>query len=105
VRVTARRSIIGLRSRIGPGTVIDDSILMGADRFENEPPRTDLPPLGIGPDCRIRRAIIDKDVRIGAGVRIENQAGLQEAELPYGAIRDGVVVIARGSVIPAGTVI
>jgi len=105
--VTARRSVIGLRSRVGPGTVIEESILMGADWFEPEEPghQEEPLPLGIGRDCLIRRAIIDKNARIGDRVRIENRDRVQEAELPYGSIRDGIVVIPRNMILPAGTVI
>jgi glucose-1-phosphate adenylyltransferase len=106
-RVTARRAVIGLRSTIGSGTIIEESVLMGADWFgpeeQGEEP-AGLPP-GIGRDCVIRRAIIDKNVRIGDGVRIENKDGLEEADLPCGIIRDGIVVIPRGTTVPSGTLV
>jgi glucose-1-phosphate adenylyltransferase len=96
-----------LRSTIGSGTVIEESVLMGADWFgpeEQGEEAAGLPP-GIGRDCVIRRAIIDKNVRIGDGVRIENKDDLKEADLPCGIIRDGIVVIPRGTTVPAGTVV
>ena len=79
---------------------------MGADWFEPEDPghQGEPLPLGIGRDCVIRRAIIDKNARIGDRVRIENRNKVQEADLPYGSIRDGIVVIPRNTAVPADTV-
>lgn len=98
-----RRSIIGLRSKIHEGTVIEDSILMGADYYETVVPSKIS--LGIGANCEIRKAIIDKNVRIGDGVRIINQAGLESGEGPHHVIRDGIVIVYKNAVIPPGTVI
>jgi len=78
--VYARNSIIGLRSRIDSGVRIENSIIMGSDFFESIPElRENLdsgrPSIGIGRDTHIRRAIVDKNVRIGKGVRLLNEAG------------------------------
>src|SRR5690606_38697613 len=78
--VYVRNSIIGLRSRIDSGSRIEDTIMMGSDQFDTiEDMRLDivegLPPVGVGSDTIIRRAIIDKNVRIGRNVRLTNEAG------------------------------
>jgi glucose-1-phosphate adenylyltransferase len=104
------RSVVGVRSRIGRNVVLRDTVLIGADRFETEAERAanrdrGVPDLGVADDCVIERAIIDKDCRLGRGVRVVNQRGLTEAEGDNYVIRDGIVVIPRGSVVPDGTVI
>jgi len=104
------RSLIGVRSRIGKNVIIRDCVLIGADRFETDAERATnlergLPSLGIGDDCRIERAIIDKDSRIGAGVQILNRDRVEHFDSEQYCIRDGLVVVPRGSIIPAGTII
>jgi len=91
------RSIIGVRSRIGQGTVIQDSVIMG-----NDEPASAGPP-EIGERCVIRRAIVDKNAVIGDNSVIENSEGVREAETALYGIRSGIVVIPRGAVIPSGT--
>ncbi|RKY41137.1 MAG: glucose-1-phosphate adenylyltransferase [Candidatus Makaraimicrobium thalassicum] len=103
-------SIIGLRFRVGSGSVIEDSIAMGCDYYETvekigEDISRDIPPLGVGKNCRIQRAILDKDVRIGDNVRIVNSKGVDNFDGPNYFIRDGLVIITKNSVIPSGTVI
>ncbi len=103
-------SIIGLRSRIGNGTTIKHSIIMGTDRFETveqieENAAKKTPSLGIGNHCTIINAIIDKDVRIGDNVSIINAHNLQEKDDEHYSIRDGIIVVPKGSVIRSGTVI
>jgi len=91
------RSIVGVRSRIGDHSVIEDSIIMGNDA----PPTKGR--LEIGANCRIRNAIIDKNAVIGDGSTIENAQGLSEADNDLYTIRSGIVVIPRGANIPPGT--
>ena len=103
-------SIIGVRSRIGSGTTIKHSIIMGADQFETseqleENAAKKMPNIGIGNHCTIINAIIDKDVRIGDNVSIINAHGLQEKDEESYCIRDGIIVIPKGSWIRSGTVI
>jgi glucose-1-phosphate adenylyltransferase len=105
-----RHSIIGLRSRIGGGTTIKHSIIMGADYFEtveqlegNTARR--IPNIGIGNHCTIINAIIDKDVRIGDNVSIINAHNLQEKDDENYSIRDGIIVIPKSAFIRNGTVI
>jgi glucose-1-phosphate adenylyltransferase len=101
-------SVIGLRSRIGSGCRITDSVIMGADYFETpnqiaDDRRRHIPNIGVGANTRIHRAIVDKDARIGDGVRILNQAGLKEHDAEGYSIREGIVVVHKGAVIPGGT--
>jgi glucose-1-phosphate adenylyltransferase len=77
---------------------------MGADPW-HQGAAVDDPPLGIGRGSVIENAIIDKNVRIGANVRIVNAEGQSEGEGPYHWIRDGIVVVPHNTVIPDGTVI
>jgi glucose-1-phosphate adenylyltransferase len=91
------RCIVGLRTRIDRGCVLEDSILMGNDRYVGEVPYE------IGENCRIRHAIIDKNVIIGADTVIENAANVQEADNDLYTIRSGIVVIPGDTVIPPGT--
>lgn len=103
-------SVIGVRSIIGLGARVTDTVMMGADFYDTP---ADLerhathhtPAIGIGAGSVIERAIIDKNARIGAGVRITNPNRIQEAEGKDYYIRDGIVVVAKNGVIPAGTVI
>jgi glucose-1-phosphate adenylyltransferase len=90
--------------------VLRDTIFNGADRFENDEERAanrrrGLPDFGVGDGSVINRAIIDKDCRIGRDVRIVNSAGVQEAETELYVIREGIVVVPNGTVVPDGTVI
>jgi len=95
-------SIVGIRSQIAEGTVIKDSILMGADYYDVEKPRGNLP-IGIGRNCYIECAILDKNVRIGEGVVIRPFPSDKDIENDLYFVRDGIVVIAKDTEIPAGT--
>jgi glucose-1-phosphate adenylyltransferase len=104
------RSVVGIRSRIGHGTRVRDSLVLGADYYESikeieRSERRGLPPLGIGPDSVIERAIVDKNARVGRGVRVVNESGLREADGDGYFIRDGIVIIPKEGVVPDGTVI
>jgi len=104
------RSLVGIRSRVAKGARIRESLLLGADFYEtlDEIARAagrGLPPMGIGEDTLIERAIVDKNARIGRGVRIVNEAGEQNRDGEGWFIRDGIVVIPKHGVIPDGTVI
>ncbi len=91
------RSIVGVRTRIGDRTVVEDSILMGNDADEGRAP------FEIGADCLIRKTILDKDVVVGDGSAIENAAGIAEADHDLYSIHSGIVVIPKGAVLPPGT--
>ena len=104
------RSVVGIRSRIGQGTRVRDSLVLGADYYESleEIDRAQakgLPPVGIGGDSVIERAIVDKNSRVGRGVRLVNEAGVQEKDGEGYHIRDGIVIVPKSGVIPDGTVI
>jgi len=94
-------SVVGVRSHIGPGSRIRDSVILGADYFENWAPGRGR--LGIGRNCVVERAIIDKNARIGDGCVIRNAEGVIEAEGAGYSIREGVVIVAKNGVLPAGT--
>lgn len=97
-------SIVGVRAVIRSGSVVDRSVVMGANFFEGGV-ASDVIPVGVGHDCEIRGAIIDMDARIGDGSRLVNEAGVWEADGDGGYIRDGVIVVPKGAVISPGTVI
>jgi len=102
-----RNSIVGLRSRIGSGTRIVDSILMGADYYERPPDERGHfgPPIGIGQNCNIEGAIIDKNASLGDGVIIKPFPRGVEFDKESWVVQDGIVVIPKNTTIPAGTVI
>ena len=94
-------SVIGVRSIISAGTVIKDSIIMGADYYSAEKPAD--PPIGIGPNCHIEGAIIDKNARIGANVVIRPFPLGTDINTPDWTVQDGIVVVPKDAVIPPGT--
>ena len=101
------RCVIGIRSRIGAGSRVQDSLVLGADYYETleeiQRGTTDgQPPLGIGPNCVIKGAIVDKNARIGRGVRIEIGEGTPDRDAPGYYIREGIVIVPKNAVIPAG---
>ena len=104
-RAELNHSIIGLRSQIADGVRIRDTMLMGADYYESMPITSGLIPLGIGPDCDIEGAILDKNVRLGAGVVIRHFPPGTELDHEDWVVRDGIVVIPKNTVLRAGTYI
>jgi len=103
-------SIIGIRSRTGENSVIERSIVMGADFFETieeiaQNEKNGIPNIGIGNDCEIREAIVDKNVRIGKGVKLINARGIKEETEENHVIQDGIIVIPKNTIIPDETVI
>jgi len=107
-----QHSVLGVRSRIETGCMIEESLLMGADFYQASVERQcsidkgDIP-VGIGPDTIIRRAIIDKNARIGHDVKIINKDNVQEADRESQGfyIRSGIVVVLKNAVITDGTII
>ncbi|WP_083750112.1 glucose-1-phosphate adenylyltransferase [Rhodohalobacter halophilus] len=100
------RSVIGIRSRIGKGTTIEHSIVMGNDNFPTpddlNKQSSEMPLMGIGQRCYISRAIVDKNVRIGNDVRIVGGTHLEDGEYDKYHVVDGIVIIPKGTVIPDG---
>jgi glucose-1-phosphate adenylyltransferase len=106
-----KHCLFGIRSYVGEGADLEDVIVMGADYYETpEQMASNLargkPNLGVGRNCFIRRAIIDKNTRIGDGSRL-SAAGNPDGTYVGGAvvIRDGVLVVPKGATIPPGTVV
>lgn len=96
-------SIIGVRQLIGSGTVIEDSITMGADYYDKGDGPQDLVPLGIGRDCYIKNAIIDKNARIGNGVEISPKGKKDGTVTNLYTVQEGIIVIPKNTIIPDGT--
>ncbi len=97
---TIRHSILGVRSSVGAGCLIEDSIVMGADYYELKPHDV---PLGIGARCTIRGAILDKNVRLGDDVVIQPFPRGTESDHGLWAVQDGIVVVPKGAVLASGT--
>jgi glucose-1-phosphate adenylyltransferase len=97
------RAVVGIRAKIGEGTVIENAVLMGADYYEKTSPPPGVPPIGIGRDCVVRNAIVDKNARIGDGVHISPDGKPNHTTTPQYAIHDGVIVIPKNAIIPSGT--
>jgi glucose-1-phosphate adenylyltransferase len=103
-------SIIGLRMIVGAGTQMNRVVALGCDYFESkesiaEHERAGKPRVGIGTNCKIENAIIDKNARIGNNVTISPVGKPENVDHPLYFIRDGIVVIPKGASIPDGTVI
>jgi len=108
--VHARRSIIGLRSRIDGGVRIENCIVMGSDYYESiEEIKANIergiPHMGIGTNTTIRRAIVDKNVRIGKNVKLLNPGDIDNYDDPRGSfyIREGIIIVPKGAVVADGT--
>jgi glucose-1-phosphate adenylyltransferase len=104
------RSVIGIRTRIGRGTTITCSYIMGSDYYETleqiEAAQSNgTPIMGVGERCYIKNAILDKNCRIGSDVRINGGDHLPDGDFETHTVRDGIVVIKKAAVIPNGTVI
>jgi glucose-1-phosphate adenylyltransferase len=96
------RCVVGIRSVIQSGATIRNSIVMGADYFELGQTDSSHPPIGIGRNCVIDRAIIDKNARIADGVVITPEGKPPNFDADNYFIRDGIAVIPKNAVIPAG---
>jgi glucose-1-phosphate adenylyltransferase len=97
------RSVIGIRSIIQSGATIRNSILMGADYFEqDQQEQAGRIPIGVGRNCVIDRAIIDKNARIADGVVITPEGKPPNLDSENYYIRDGIVVVPKNAIIPPG---
>jgi len=109
-QVRIHHSVVGIRSIVYDGVELDGALVMGNDIYETETERAacharGIPPLGIGERTVIRKAILDKNCRIGSDVRIVNEAGVEQADGDGYYIRDGIVIIPKSGIIRDGTVI
>lgn len=100
-------SVIGIRARIGSGSVIESCYLMGNDFYETIEEIAynlgrGIPPVGIGDNCHLTNVIADKDCRIGNNVVIKGGHGIADADHALYAIKDGIVVLKKGAIIPDG---
>ncbi|MGJ1204299.1 glucose-1-phosphate adenylyltransferase [Sphingobacterium lactis] len=106
-----QRSVIGVRSRVGVGTVIKMTYMMGSDYYEDLNEVIELstsqtpPPIGVGERCYIENAILDKNCRIGNDVRIKGGTHLKDGDFPEYTICDGIVVIKKNAVLHHGQTI
>ncbi|QJD96616.1 glucose-1-phosphate adenylyltransferase [Mucilaginibacter robiniae] len=105
-----KRSIIGVRSRIGFDTEIDSCYVMGSDTYQTleqieDAKASNAPVMGIGDRCCIKNAIIDKNAYIGNDVRINCEGNLENGDYGAYTVQDGIVVVKKRAVIPHGTVI
>jgi glucose-1-phosphate adenylyltransferase len=103
-------SVVGIRARVGKDTVIKNTYIMGCDYYENidqiqEKNKKGIPILGIGERCIIEDAIIDKNCSIGNDVTIKGGVHLEKVDHPLYTIKDGIVVVKKGAVIPNGYII
>ena len=105
LRADISNAIIGLRSQISDGVRIINTILMGADYYDAGGPESGGIPLGVGPNCEIEGAILDKNARLGPGVVIRHFPLGTEIDQEDWVVRDGIVVIPKNTTIPAGAYI
>lgn len=108
---TIQNSLVGVRSVIEPGTYLDGVICMGADLYESpedkaENKRLNRPDIGVGKNCRIKQTIIDKNARIGDNCSIGHTGkDLEDGDHGMYYVADGIIVIPKNAIIPAGTII
>lgn len=108
---TLTHCVLGIRSYVGEGCILEDTIVMGSDQYETpeqlaENVAMNRPHLGLGKGCQVKHAIIDKNARIGDNCVLSAE-GKADGEYAGGTvvIRDGVLVVRKGALIPAGTVV
>lgn len=104
------RAVIGVRSIVQPGTTLDNVVIMGADAFETEEIKTlnaarHIPDIGIGKNCVIRNAIIDKNARIGHNCVLDPTGKPEGYESGPIVIRDGILIVTKNGIVPDGTVL
>jgi len=98
-------SIVGIRAVVREHSIVERSVIMGANFWETLPSGSSQIALGIGRDCHIRNSIIDFNTRIGDGCKLLNEAGVQNFDNENYCVRDGIIVIPKNAVLPPGTVI
>jgi glucose-1-phosphate adenylyltransferase len=107
---SVKHSVIGIRSFIREGSKLEDVVMMGADTYETEEElkaneTQGIPHIGVGRNCQIKGAIIDKNARIGDNVTLTIE-GKADGTYPHGIIvRDGVLLVPKGGIVPKGSVV
>jgi glucose-1-phosphate adenylyltransferase len=104
-RCEVDESIVGIRTHIQNGSRISRSVLLGADLYEDMVTADGRPSLGLGRDVVLDRVIVDKNARIGDGARLVNEKRVDEIDGDGYYIRGGIIVVPKGGVIPARTVV
>ena len=109
-RAVITHSIIGLRTFVGAGTVLNRVVVLGSDYYESlesilEHEKAGKPRIGIGNNCRIENAIVDKNARIGNNVVITAAGKPDKLDHPNYYVRDGIVIIPKNGTVPHGMVI
>ncbi|MCL1664730.1 glucose-1-phosphate adenylyltransferase [Elizabethkingia ursingii] len=99
------KCVIGNRARIGRGSVIKNTYMMGADFYQNDEINDLVPLFGVGENCYIENAIIDKNCMIGNNVRIIGGKHMPDADYDAYSVRDGIIVVKKEAIIPNGTII
>lgn len=107
---TLKRCVLGIRSHVGEGTYMQEVVMMGADYYETPEQQADnaskgIFNIGVGRNCRIEHTIIDKNARIGDNVQL-SALGKTDGNYPHGIIiRDGVLVVPKGVIVPSGFIL
>ena len=104
-RCRIESSVVGIRTMIYSGTRVTNSVLLGADWYEDLSDPTCEQGLGVGRDCVLDRVIVDKNARIGDGCRLVNEGRVEHADGDGYYIRGGIIVVPKGGVIQPGTVV
>ncbi len=99
--------VVGIRARIGLGSTVVNSYIMGNDFYETlelmeENAQKGIPRIGIGERCHIKDAIIDKNCRIGNDVRINGGSHLENIDHALYTVKDGIIVVKKGAILPNG---
>ena len=107
---TLKRCVIGVRSFVGEGSRLEDVVMMGQDYYESPRDKDNdadwqIPPLGVGKNCQIKKAILDKDARIGDNVQLSPDGKPDLYRQGDVVVRDGVLIVTKKGIVPNGTVI
>ena len=103
-RCAISSSVVGIRMKINPGASVTRSVLLGADYYEEDTAAQAIP-LGIGRDVVLDRVIVDKNARIGDGVRLVNESGVEHADGDGYYIRNGIIIVPKSARIGEGVVV
>jgi glucose-1-phosphate adenylyltransferase len=95
-------SVVGIRTHVGAGSKVSRSVLLGADYYQEEEPGSDSVALGIGQDVVLEGVIVDKNARIADGVRLRNTGGIETCDGDGWCVRDGIIIVPKGSVVRSG---